>query len=64
MKTTITCLALLVLTGCAGLDVEWSLGATYQTDELRAKRQRIADEALERARDAQRTDAAVRALQP
>lgn len=52
-KIALLCLAAtLALSGCAGLDVEWQASATYQTDELRAKRARIAEDVAEAQRQA------------
>lgn len=65
MKKAIIVLALAgTLSGCAGLDVEWQLSATYQTEELRAKRRAIALEALDQAADARKAAEVARTMQP
>lgn len=52
MKRLILCAAL-ALSGCAGLDVEWQFSATYQTEELIAKRAAAAEAQRQAARSAQ-----------
>lgn len=39
MKKIITLAVLVLLTGCAGLDVTWQLQATYKSEALIAKEQ-------------------------
>lgn len=45
MKTLTVVLFSLLTTGCAGLDVEWQMQATYLSDELKAKRAKAKDDA-------------------
>jgi len=64
MKKSLLLASLLAVSGCAGLDVEWQLSATYQTDELRAKRRAVAQEALDRAADTRKSAEVWRSIQP
>lgn len=45
MKKSLLILLALSLSGCAGLDVEWQLSATYLSKDLIAKRQEARDQA-------------------
>lgn len=50
------------LSGCAGLNVEWQMQASYLSEELAAKRKTDAQEAVDRAHDTERAAATIRAL--
>lgn len=67
MKKIIVLLAMLVLAGCAGLDVTYQFHANYKSEELIRKEQDAADRAqaaLDRAQDAKRYDEIMRAMRP
>lgn len=64
MKKSLLLAAVLALSGCAGLDVEWQFNATYQTPELLAKRKAARLEALDMARAEQHAAEVARQQQP